>query len=295
VLYGTSHSYANPLTGSGYTSTVQAITLDDIHNFYNTWLRPNNSTLVVVGDVEMNSLIASLEARLKDWKKMNVPKNEPAQIKSATGNKIYLINRPESTQSIVIAAYLIGPYGQVFQPALTALNNILGGDFISRLNMNLREDKHWSYGAGSFVWNAKGQRPFLAYVSVQMDKTKESIQEFQKELTSIVGDKPVTAEEFNRVQKNMLLQLPGTWETNSSVAGSLNEKVVFSLSDDYFKTYDAKVRKLTRDELQQTGTQIILPGQVIYFVVGDKAKIESSLKETSYDIIEVDADGNLVK
>ena len=295
VLYGTGHSYANPLTGSGYTSTVQTITLDDIHNFYNTWLKPNNATLVVVGDVEMNSLMASLEARLTGWKKTNVPKNEPAQIKSATGKKIYLINRPESTQSVVIAGYLIGPYGQVFQPALTALNNILGGDFISRLNMNLREDKHWSYGAGSFVWNAKGQRPFLAYVSVQMDKTKESIQEFQKELTSIVGDKPVTAEEFNRVQKNMLLQLPGIWETNSSVAGSLNEKVVFSLSDDYFKTYDDKVRKLTRDELQQTGTQIIMPGQVIYFVVGDKAKIESSLKETSYEIIEVDADGNVVK
>jgi zinc protease len=161
--------------------------------------------------------------------------------------------------------------------------------------MNLREDKHWSYGASSLVWDAKGQRPFIAYVSVQNDKTKESVLEIQKELTSIIGDKPVTADEFNRVQNNMILKMPGRWETNSSVAGSLNEKVSFGLSDDYFKTYDAKIRGLTRDQLQQLGTQVIKPDQVVYIIVGDKSKILIGLKETGYDIIEVDPDGNLVK
>lgn len=295
ILYGSGHPYGNPMTGSGYEATVEAITLNDVTNFYNTWFKPNNATLVIVGDVEMKSLITSLEAKLAAWKKGSVPKNEIAQLKSTAGKKIYLIDRPESTQSVVLAGYLISPYGQVFQPALTALNNLFGGDFISRLNMNIREDKHWSYGAGSFVWDTKGLRPFLAFAPVQMDKTKETIQEFQKELVSIISDKPVTADEFNRVQKNMLLQLPGMWETNSSVAGSLNEKVVFNLSDDYFKTYDVKVRNLTRDELQQVGVQVIKPEQVIYFVVGDKTKILSSLKETGYEIIEVDTDGNPIR
>jgi zinc protease len=128
-----------------------------------------------------------------------------------------------------------------------------------------------------------------------MDKTRETIQEIQKELASIISDKPVTADEFARVQKNMLLQLPGMWETNSSVAGSLNEKIVFNLSDDYFKTYDVKVRNLTRDELQQVGSQVIKPDQAVYFVVGDKSKIIDSLKETGYEIIEVDTDGNVIK
>jgi len=232
---------------------------------------------------------------LAAWKKGSVPKNEITQLKSTAGKKIYLIDRPESTQSVVFAGYLITPYGQVFQPALTALNNLFGGDFISRLNMNIREDKHWSYGSRSIVWDAKGQRPFIAYAPVQMDKTKETIQEIQKELSSIISDKPVTSDEFARVQKNMLLQLPGMWETNSSVAGSLNEKVVFNLSDDYFKTYDLKVRNLTRDELQQVGSQVIKPEQVVYFVVGDKSKIIDSLKETGYEIIEVDPDGNVIK
>ena len=251
--------------GSGYQSTVEAISLDEIRNYYSTWFKPNNSTLIIVGDVEMGTLIPALESKLAAWKKGDVPKNAIAQIKGGAGKKIYLIDRPESSQSIVLAGYLIGPYGQVFQPALTALNNVIGGDFISRLNMNLREDKHWSYGAGSFVMDARGQRPFLAYVSVQMDKTKESIQEIQKELTAITADKPVTTDEFNRVQKNMILQLPGMWETNSSVAGSMVEKVMFGLPDDYFKTYDSKIRNLTCDELQKLSKVVILPDQVIIF------------------------------
>ena len=295
ILYGAGHPYSNPLGGSGYQSTVEAISLEEIRNYYSTWFKPNNSTLIIVGDVEMGTLIPALESKLAAWKKGDVPKNAIAQIKGGAGKKIYLIDRPESSQSIVLAGYLIGPYGQVFQPALTALNNVIGGDFISRLNMNLREDKHWSYGAGSFVMDARGQRPLLAYVSVQMDKTKESIQEIQKELTAITADKPVTTDEFNRVQKNMILQLPGMWETNSSVAGSMVEKVIFGLPDDYFKTYDTKIRNLTSDELQKLTKVVILPDQVTYFVVGDKSKIIDSLKETGYEIVEVDADGNLIK
>lgn len=294
ILYGQGHPYSNPINGSGYEATVKDITIDEIRNFYSTWFKPNNATFIVIGDVEMANLIATLETKLSNWKKGIVPKIELVQVKSPQSKKIYLMNRPESTQSLVIAGYLTTPYGQVSQPALTALNNIFGGEFIARLNMNLREDKHWSYGARSVVWDAKGQRPFLAYASVQMDKTKESIQEIQKELSAINSDKLITAEEFNRVQENMVLQLPGMWETNSSVSNSLAEKVRFGLGDDYFKTYDAKVRKLTRDEIQQLSTQIIKPDQVNWFVVGDKSKIIDSLKETGYEIIEVNTDGNLV-
>ena len=295
VLYGAGHPYCYPLSGSGYESTVQTITLDEVKKFYSTWFKPNNCALVIVGDVELAGVVSSLETKLAAWKKGDIPKNVIPQAKAAGGNKIYLMDRPESQQSVVIAGYLIGPYGQVFQPALTAFNNILGGDFISRLNMNLREEKHWTYGAGSLVMDAKGQRPYLVYVSVQMDKTKESIEEIHKEFVSIIGSKPVSSEEFGRVQNNMLLQLPGMWETNSSVAGSLSEKVSFGLSDDYFKTYDSKIRNLNIDELNQIGKQVIKPDQIIYFVVGDKSKIYSSLKETGYEILEIDTDGKIIK
>jgi zinc protease len=295
VLYGQGHAYGNPIRGSGYEATVKSITPEEIQKFYNTWIKPNNATLVVVGDVQMADLVSKLETRLSAWKKGDVPKNAIPQIKVGAGKKIYLIDRPESIQSLIIAGYLTTPYGQISQPALDAMNNILGGDFISRLNLNLREDKHWSYGAGSLVWDAKGQRPFLAYVSVQLDKTKESIQEINKELTSINSDKPVLDEEFIRVQRNMTLQLPGMWETNNSVAGSVAEEVKFGLSQDYYKTYDAKVRKLTRDELQQISKEVVKPELVNWFVVGDKSKILPGLKDLGYEIIEVDADGNPIK
>jgi zinc protease len=295
VFYGKGNAYGNPFSGSGYEDVVSSITLNEVKNFYNTWVRPNNATLVVVGDLEMKDLVAKLNKKLAGWKKKDVPSIKLEQVKNKGGKKIYLVDRPESTQSLIVAGYLTSPYGEFSQPALNAMNNILGGDFVSRLNMNLREDKHWSYGAGSFVWDAKGQRPFLAYVSVQSDKTKESIQEIEKELNMIIKDKPITKEEFDRVQKNMELKLPGRWETNSSVVGSLAEMVQYSLKEDYFNNYDGMVRKLSLDELNKMGKQVIKPELVNWFVVGDKAKILDKLKELNFEIIEVDADGNLVK
>jgi len=295
VLYGTGHAYGNPINGSGYDASVQSIMPADIRKFYNSWIKPNNSTFIVVGDVEMKDLVAKLESKFDGWKKGVVPENVIAKLNTGSGKKIYLINRPESTQSVILAAYLTTPYGQISQPALNAMNNILGGDFVSRLNMNLREDKHWSYGAGSFVWDARGQRPFVAFVQVQTDKTKESIQEIEKELNLIIKDKPITNDEFKRVQQNMMLQLPGMWETNGSVSGSIVEQVKFNLNDEYYKTYDAKVRKLTREELQQLGVQVVKPELVNWFVVGDKSKILDKLKELGIEIVEVDADGEVVK
>lgn len=295
MMYGQGHAYGNPYNGTGYKATVESIAPEDIRKFYSTWIRPNNATLVIVGDIQIEDLVSKLENKLAGWKKGEIPKINITAVKNVAGKKIYLINRPESTQSVIFAGYLTTPYGQVSQPALNAMNNILGGDFVSRINMNLREDKHWSYGASTLVLDAKGQRPFLAYASVQSDKTKESIQEVEKELASIVSDNLISADEFNRVQRNMTLQLPGMWETNSSVTYSIVDQVKFNLGDDYFKTYDAKVRKLTLDELQQLSKQVIDPKLVNWFIVGDKSKILDSMKTLNYEIIEVDADGNVVK
>ncbi|MDW7690451.1 pitrilysin family protein [Flammeovirgaceae bacterium SG7u.111] len=295
-LYGEGHAYSMPLQGSGYENTVSSLTKADMENFYKTWIKPNNATVVVVGDIEMSELKSKLEERFGKWKKGDVPTKNIPMVKATKGNTLYLMDRPESQQSVIIAGYLTSPYGKIDEIAKESMLNVLGGDFTSRLNMNLREDKHWAYGAGAFVINAKGQRPMLAYAPVQTDKTKESAQEIVKEFKMFVGDKPITKEEFEKTRGNTILQLPGQWETNGSVASSLNNYVKYKLSDDYYKTYDQKVRNLTLEEVQKLSKQVVLPENLNWFVVGDKEKILSSLEEVGFDeIVILDGDGNPIQ
>jgi predicted Zn-dependent peptidase len=292
-LYGPGHAYSNPLTGTGYVETVSSLTREDVVKFYDTWFKPNNATLVVVGDIEMKDLVNGLEKRFGQWKKGEVPKNNLGAPATAKTNTLYLIDKPESKQSVIMVGYLVDPYGKVPEIAREAMVNVFGGDFTSRLNMNLREDKHWSYGAGSLLWDAKGQRPFLAYAPVQTDKTKESVQEIVKEFKSFVGDKPMTQEEFDRTKNNTVLQLPGRWETNGSVSNSIEEIVKYGLPDDYFKTYDKNVRALTLDDVRKVSKQLVTPNKLTWFVVGDKEKVLDGLKEVGFnEIIAIDPDGN---
>jgi predicted Zn-dependent peptidase len=295
-LYGPGHAYSQPLTGSGYENEVSKFTLEEVVKFYSTWIKPNNATLIVVGDIDMKDLIAKIEKRFDQWKPGEQPKKNLAAVAPKKSNKLYLMDRPESEQSVIMAGYLVEPYGKVQEVSREALINIFGGDFMSRMNMNLREDKHWSYGAGAFVGGAKGQRPLLTYAGVQTDKSKESLQEVLKEFTAVNTNKPITPEEFDRNKSNMIMQLPGQWETNRAVRQSLEVMNKYSLADDYYKTYDAKVRTLTLDDVRKTGKQLIDPSRLEWFVVGDKEKIIKGLKEIGFDeIILIDADGNLLQ
>lgn len=292
-LYGEGHAYSQPFTGSGYEETVSKITREDILKYYTTWIKPNNATLIVVGDIEMKDLVAKVEKRFNQWKPGDVPKKNLTPIASKSTNKLYLLDRPESEQSVIIAGYLIEPYGKLPEIARQAFVNVFGGDFISRINMNLREDKHWSYGAGTFLPGAKGQRPFIAYAPVQTDKSSESMQELSKEFKAIVGDKPVTQEEFDRNKNNTIMGLPGQYETNGAVRQSLSTMSKYSLPDDYFKTYESKVRALGLEDVRKVGKQIVAPDKLNWFVVGDKEKILDNLKKLGFDeIILIDADGN---
>jgi len=292
-LYGEDHPYGLPMTGSGYEETVAQITRQDLVDFYEDWIRPNNATLIIVGDLDLDELVEKLEARFGEWKKGKVPNKTIATVKAKEGNTLYLLDRPESLQSVIIGGYLTEPYGAVSEVEMEAMNNVLGGGFISRLNMNLREDKHWAYGAGTFIPSAKGQRAYLAYAPVQTDKTKESVEEIRKEYNLFVGEKPITKEEFEKDQSNSIMQLPGSWETNSAVAGSIGEIVTYGLSDDYFRTYGELVRNLKLDEVRNLSQKLVKPNALNWFIVGDKAKILPGLQELGFNqIILVDGDGN---
>ena len=176
------------------------------------------------------------------------------------------------------------------------MNEVLGGSFNARINMNLREDKHWAYGARSMILDAEGQRPFLVYAPVQTDKTSESMAEIQREVTEIRGERPATDEEVLRVKDKNTLTLAGRWETANAVANSLVEMVRFGYPDDYWTTYPDKVRAVSDQQISRAAEDVVKPDGMIWVVVGDRTKIEQGIRDLGYsDIIMMDVDGNVLE
>ena len=293
IIYGTDHAYGNPLTGSGTEQSVLAIKRDDLAKFHKTWIKPNNATLVVVGATTMNEIKPKLEKLFKDWKSGDVPKKNIAKVDQQKKQSVYLIDKPGAGQSIIISGHVTLPQANPDEIAIETMNNVLGGMFTSRVNMNLREDKHWAYGAQTLFLGAKGQRPFLALAPVQTDKTKESMIEVTKELKQMIADKPVTKEEFEKVQKNAVLELSGSWETNNAIMGSIGNIVRYGYSDDYYQTYANKVNNLSYEDVRDAAKKALFPDNLVWIIVGDKAKVEKGIKELNYGELKyLDADGN---
>jgi zinc protease len=295
LLYGQGHAYGTPLTGSGTEESVASITREHLARFHSTWFKPNNATLIVVGATTLEEVTPKLERLFRGWRAGDVPQKNIATVQPPAGEALYLLDRPGSEQSIIFAGQLAPPKKVPNDIAIGTLNEIIGGSFTSRINMNLRENKHWSYGAFTILLDAAGQRPFIVYAPVQTDKTKESVQEVAKEVRGIVGQMPVTAEELAKAQASLTLSLPGQWETIGAVGGSLAEMVRFDLPQDYFDTYASKVRALQVNDLNSTAKQLVQPGKMVWVVVGDRAKIEAGLRELGIGEIRlIDADGRVL-
>jgi zinc protease len=293
-LYGNDHAYGTPFTGSGYEDNVKQMSRDDLSNFHQTWFKPNNSTLIVVGDITMNEIKTKLENLFSNWEGGDVPVKNISEVVNKEGKTVYLLDRPGSQQSIIFAGHLVPPRAETNDVAVETMNDILGGTFTSRINMNLREDKHWSYGSRSLILGAKKQRPFLAYALVQTDKTKESIVEVKKEISEYLTTRPATEEELTKVKLNNTLSLAGTWETMGAVGGSLSEMIIYDLPQDYFETYSSRIKNLSLDQIHTTANNFLKPDNLVWVVVGDREKIEDGIRELGYDIILLDGDGKLV-
>ena len=292
ILYGDDHAYGIPLTGSGTEAAVAGLTRQDLSSFHSTWVRPNNATLVVVGDIEMAELTPALEQVFANWEAADVPTKRIGTIPALSRSEVYLIDRPGSQQSVIFAGRLAPPRANANEMAIEAVNTVLGGSFSSRVNMNLREDKHWSYGARTQVIDARGQRPFVVTAPVQTDKTKESMQEILQELTSIRETRPVTSDELGKAKDLRTLTLPGRWETHAAVSRDIVSMVRYDLPDDYYDTYAANVRALDISRVSEVVQELIRPDRMVWVVVGDRTLIEGGIAELGLgEIRHVDADG----
>ncbi len=298
ILYGEGHAYSNPLTGSGTEESVGALDVDALRAFHDTWFRPNNATLIAVGDIAMDELLPAIEARFAGWETGDVPAKNLAAVEPQPGTVVYLIDRPDSAQSIIFAAQVAPPKGDPANLRIEAMNDIIGGGFTSRINLNLREDKGWSYGARAILLDAAGQRPYYAFAPVQTDRTAESMAEIDKEIRGIRsgGARPPTADELAKVTDQNTLTLPGRWETNGAVMASLIEMARFDLPDDYWDTFADAVRGVGLSDVSAEADRVLQPDNLVWIVVGDRGRIEEKIRGLGLGEMRfLDADGNPVE
>jgi zinc protease len=279
LLYGEGHAYGNPLTGSGYVASVRPLKREDLASWHRAWFLPNNSTLVVTGDTTMKELVPELERAFGSWKGGDAPKKEIGTVARTAGRKVYLIDKPGAPQSVIVAAHVSEPGGIAEDLAIETVMRNFGGMATSRLNRNLRLDKHWSYGTSGSVSEARGQRPFIVVAPVQTDKTKEAIVEVLREIRGVAGERPLAGEEYASVMRSQTMRLPGAFETLGSLESAATRIVNLGYPDDYFANYARNVRALDEEALNSAAIKVVRPAELIWVVVGDLAKVEAGVRD----------------
>ena len=289
LLYGEDHSYGIPYTGSGTVESIGSLTRDDLVQFHTDWIRPDNATIFMVGDITLIEAKDALEKALGSWTapESAIPEKDISTVAMPDKGRVIIMDKPGSPQSVILAGHLMPPSGDEDYLTTEMANTILGGEFTSRVNMNLREDKHWAYGAYTFTTDARAQRMWLVYAPVQSDKTKESIAELQREFSEYMTDKPATQEELDTFIASSVNSLPGQYETSGSVLGSLLSNNRFGRSNDYVPSLKGKYNALNVDEVKAQANAHLKPEKLTWLIVGDREQIEAGIKELGLGEIEV--------
>jgi zinc protease len=278
TIYGYDHPYGQP--GQGTSKSLKSITRTDLKNFHQAAADPSQATIIAVGDTSLDEIKTDLEKVFSGWKnpgKRSEAKFPPPADRPAS---ITLIDKPGAAQSVVVTA-LVGTVRKTpdYFPLLV-MNSALGGQFASRLNMNLREDKGYTYGATSrFEWRARDLGVFAASASIQTPATAPALTEFISELQGISGKRPVQGEELDFCKKYIIRGFPAGFETSSSLAAMLETLVQFQLPDNYYDTVLPSVAAVTSDEITAVAKKYLKPDYLDVIIVGDRTKIEPALRE----------------
>ncbi|MNU97376.1 Protease 3 precursor [compost metagenome] len=297
LLYGSDHPYGMPFTGSGTEDSVTAISREDLLNYQKQWLRPEQATVIVVGDTTLAQIVPVLDKHFGDWKGEGAApvKVDAPQVARPAKPRVFLIDQPGAVQANIYAGELMPSARDAGAVQLELSNDVLGGSFTSRLNMNLREDKHWSYGARTVITSALGQRPFLGVAPVQIDKTAESVAEMQREISDYgTGKVPATAAEVTKVVDNDLRSQPGAYETAQAVMGTIGGIVRYGRPDNWVQVRNAQVAAFT-PEKANAAAKAIDTNALTWVIVGDLSKIEAPVRSLKLgDVTVIDADGKPV-
>lgn len=290
VLYGASHPYGGPPGGD--PAAVGKFTRADMIGFEQRWLRPDNAKIYVVSDRPLSEVQPLLEAHFGSWTPPAVPKGVKvftALPQRSTAPKILLINRPGAPQSSIIAGELlpIDPHADIVP--FDAANDVLGGDFLARLNMDLREEKGWSYGVAGSEAVYQHAVPYTVSAPVQADRTGDSLAELNRKLAEFLTTQGVTKEERDRVVAKNINQLPGEFETSGTVLSAMMENDLLGRPDNYYETLAPEYRSLTAAKLDSAARGAIDPKALTWIVVGDAAKVRPQLEKLGLPIEVVEA------
>lgn len=305
-LYGEGHPYGMPFSGSGETEDIAALQRDDLVLWHGRFLRPDTATLAIVGDTTLPEILPLLEKHFGDW---SAPAGDIASVAMAPVElprkpRVILIDQAEASQSTLTVGQLVAATSAADALEFDIANTVLGGAigdgprmaFGTRLNMNLREDKQWSYGAVTFTIDVLGQRPWVATTQVQTDKTSEAIVELQREFAELAsGKSPITHAELEQVQSNERGNLPGLYETADMVLATISDNLRHRRPDDYVNQRQARIQAMQPETVQAAAATHLKPDALTWVIVGDLSKIEAGVRGLNIgEVVVLDKDGRAV-
>lgn len=293
VLYGPSHPYGISSTGSGNAESVAKLTRDDVVAFREKWIRPDKAQMFVVSDKPFDEIRTVLDRRFGNWTATGVAGTRPvAAAIPAPKPRIILVNRPDSPQSLILGGQVLAKKGTDDLETLIAANENLGSGFLSRINMDLRETKGWSYGVRGGVNRYRGDVSYTISAPVQADKTGDSIAALIANMKEFVGPKGVTVEEYERTVNGDIRELPGSFEQASDVLGAMQRNDLFGRPDNYYATVASRIRAMTREGMDAAVRSVLKPDQFVWVVVGDAKIVRPQLDKLGLPVEQVSVAGS---
>ena len=260
-------------------------------------IAPDNMTIYMIGDIDLDEATKAVERTFGKWSAKNASARRDIGDAVGSGERVILVDHPGAASSTIVAGRAISVFDADTWSALSMMNRTLGGAFEARLNMNLREDKGWSYGYYSGISrNTSGDMTFRTNGQVQTDKTADSMQEIKRELEAFVSTRPATAKEIARIKLNRVRSLPGTFATNGGFLGSMISSASYDLPFDYAETAAERVEAVTLEDVHAAAKEIVDSSQLTWLVVGDLEEMEEQVRALGFGDVEVwDAFGNKLR
>ena len=287
IIFGSDHPYGKA-SSMGTKKTISSLKRENLMEMHKVLTNPANASIIVVGDISVDEAEKLLNTEFQNWNsyenKINI--NLP-EVSSPQNSRVYLLNKPNAVQSYILAGQLLPPTNSGDDIVIDYMNYAIAGSFTSRLNMNLREDKSWSYGVRTGTGSGKGQRLMLMRAPVQTDKTIPAIQEILREYNEYISTNPITNDELEKIKNSRLQRMPSQYETLGSLLGAIENIIKYDRGFDYLGKLAAARENISLQEVRDASLTYIKPNTWTWVIVGDLSKIQQDIEALEIGNVEV--------